>query len=250
VVQCNVSTFNSIKEKFDLISIFLDDSSVAKKDFVKDVVNAVAKDTLVTVNLESLTLLEIQNHSESSVMGMNVSFPVQASPFMEIIRTCNNSPKQIDTLCRIGQDCWAMDPYVCENISVRAYLLAAMTREALSLVDNGYADIESIDRACRNDAGYYLPFAGNFLYMDLMGTMAYALVMKDLNPELTKDAQLPDWLLEKVSAGHQGMESNKGFYNYKEGDFEAWTTIIQEFSNDIRKVINKYKKDYPEKIGP
>lgn len=251
-LQLDFDRIGSLKDscsldKYDIISVFLEEDSLAvKSDFIKAVA-AVNSDSLITINIEAIDLIEIQNAANSNVLGLNFSYPVKASPFMEIVKTELNHDAQIKLLEYIGRNHLNLDPFVCENVSVRAYLLSAMAREALSLVDNGYANVESIDRACRNDAGYYLPFTGNFLYMDLMGTMAYSLVMKDLNPELAKDEKISNWLLEKVEKGNVGMKEGSGFYDYNAGDFEAWQEIMNEFSDDISQVITKYKKDYQER---
>src|SRR5699024_7083286 len=81
---------------------------------------------------------------------------------------------------------WKKDPYtIKDELGVRGKMIAAMVREAFYLVENGYASVEDVDRACRNDAGMYMPFAGNFRYMDLMGTDVYGVVMEKLNEELS-----------------------------------------------------------------
>src|SRR5690606_30244795 len=101
---------------------------------------------------------------------------------------------------------------------------------AFYLVENGYASMESIDRACRNDAGYYLPFAGNFRYMDLMGTYAYGVVMKDLNPELSKATVVPDSVVAD-------------FQSYAADHPEHWEKIVRTVSEEIRELILKYSHD-------
>ena len=115
-----------------------------------------------------------------------------------------------------------------------------MVREAFYLVENGYATVQDIDRACRNDAGYYLPFAGNFRYMDLMGTYSYAEVMKKLNADLSKDNHIPGFFSDIISNGDTGMKSNKGFYNYENGDVEHWNKMFAKFSYKIHEIIAKY----------
>jgi 3-hydroxybutyryl-CoA dehydrogenase len=115
-----------------------------------------------------------------------------------------------------------------------------MVREAFYLLENGYVSVEDIDRACRNDAGYYLPFAGNCRYMDLMGTYIYGVVMRDLNPELSKDRQIPAFFREIVSKERLGMETKQGFYPYQEGEVEQWEEVFRKFSYQIRQIIAKY----------
>src|SRR5690606_11021753 len=98
---------------------------------------------------------------------------------------------------------------------------------AICLVENGYASIERIDRACRNNAGFYLPFEGNFRYMDLMGTYAYGMVMKDLNPDLAKGADVSDNLASWLA-------------RYAASEANVRKIAFQRFSKEIRSLILKY----------
>ncbi len=120
-----------------------------------------------------------------------------------------------------------------------------MLREALYLVDNEYATVEDIDRACRNDPGYYLSFAGNFRYMDLMGPYSYALVMKDLNPELSKADKPPAFVYKMLKDGKTGLHTKKGFYNYSEKEVREWEHLIMKFGYQIEKIISKYPFNQP-----
>ena len=67
---------------------------------------------------------------------------------------------------------WGKEPSLVKK-DIRGFitnrLMYAMMREAIHLVENGYATIEDIDRACRNDMGYWITFAGLFRIMDLTG---------------------------------------------------------------------------------
>lgn len=228
---------------YDVISFFLEDELVSKSSTIASF-RSLFSDALLTTTVDGIDLISIQEVSATDVLGLNLSYPVESSLFMEVIRTDKNCEHSVQTLLSIGETSWGLDPYISSNISARNYLLAAMTREAMHLVENDYATAESIDRACRNDAGYYLPFTGNFMYMDLMGTVAYALVMKDLNPELSKSQELPNWFLDKVIQGKSGMQANEGIYGYNTADRESWKELLDEFSVDIRQLIDKYRKNY------
>ena len=139
---------------------------------------------------------------------------------------------------------WQKDPYLLKNgRGIRSRMLTALMREAFFLVENDYVRIEDIDRACRNDAGYYLPFAGNFRYMDLMGAYMYGVVMQDLNPELSKDKHIPEFARKLFKSGAEGMQNGKGFYEYEEGEAEEWDNKFRKFSHEIKDVISKYNHE-------
>jgi 3-hydroxybutyryl-CoA dehydrogenase len=82
--------------------------------------------------------------------------------------------------------------------------------------------------------------------MDLMGTYAYGLVMKDLNPELSTESCIPDFFKEIIKQGGLGMENDKGFYEYEEEDAHYWEKQFRKFSYQIQDIIRKYPFKYLE----
>ena len=116
----------------------------------------------------------------------------------------------------------------------------SMYREAIYLVENGYASIEDVDRACRNNTGYWMTLVGVFRWMDLTGVPAYHTVMKDLFPDLSNTTVPPASMEALVNAGAKGVSNAQGFYPYTKESAEKWEEQFIEFSYDIRKLAEKY----------
>lgn len=222
-----------------------------KKELIGELENILSPGKIIAVNTESLLLEDLQKETiqPGRIIGANWVEPAHNTQFLELICTDRNDKADIESFSEMAKNYLQKDPYTVKNLSIRAKLMGAMTREANYLIENDYASVEDIDRACRNDAGYYLPFAGNFRYMDLMGTNAYGMVMSDLNPELAKDSEVPSFFKKIIENGSLGMENNKGFYNYKEGDNEKWDKVFRKFSYQIQNIINKYPFNYTEDNG-
>lgn len=199
-------------------------------------------DAVIAVNTESIPLSTLQEGAAYPfrIIGVNWAEPAHTTLFLEMIvnGTCREPLAQAFRKMALN---WGKDPYlITGEDGIRSRMLSALAREAFYLVENGYATLEDIDRACRNDAGYYLPFAGNFRYMDLMGPYAYGLVMKDLNPELARDSEPPPFMSELVAAGHTGMDAGKGFYEYNPEEAENWKAVFSRFSYRIRQLMDRY----------
>ncbi|PPL02794.1 3-hydroxyacyl-CoA dehydrogenase NAD-binding domain-containing protein [Parapedobacter indicus] len=212
------------------IVVITEERSDIKRQLIERLEGCVGKDAVIAVNTESIPLAELQAASRypERILGLNWCYPADLTFFLEIICNEKSASNQIRALEAMAKNGWNKDPYLVKSgFSVRARMMAAWAREAFYLVENGYASIESIDRACRNDAGYYLPFAGNFRYMDLMGTYAYGVVMKDLNPELSQATVLPDSVVAD-------------FQDYAADHPERWEKIVRTFSEEIRELILKY----------
>ncbi len=215
-----------------------------KQSWINRLENVLEKNTIIAINTESISLNILQSHSinDKRLIGLNWTEPAHTTFFLEIISGEDSDLSGVISL--LAKSYWGKNPYIVRDTGIRSRLVSAMAREASFLVDNGYASVEDIDRACRNDAGYYLPFSGNGRYMDIMGTSAYGMVMKDLNPDLSKDTELPEFFLKILEAGGLGMENGKGFYNYSDAEVDNWKKTTEEFSYQINAIIEKYSFNY------
>lgn len=227
-----------------VIAVTHEDEGV-KKALLQKLLPLIGGDVIVAINTETISLEALQTGFDAPehLIGLNWTEPVHTTFFLEVITTeaSEEAAKDIALLAKLF---WSKDPYMVKSDGIRGRLVSAMAREASFLVDNGYASVDDIDRACRNDAGYYLPFCGNCRYMDLMGTYAYGMVMKDLNPDLSKDTRIPQFMDKVLQDGGMGMKNKKGFYTYKDGEVERWQDTMEKFSYQIRAIIEKYPFNY------
>ena len=229
-----------------LLILLTADRLEEKRLLIRQVEERCTDDAVIAINLEAIHLEELQEQAvhTARLLGLNWTYPVQQTFFSEIIVNAHTSATVVTGLEKCLKNCWKKDPYVVRHgVSIRARIIAAMLREACYLVENDFASLESIDRACRNDAGYYLPFVGNFRYMDLMGTYAYGMVMKDLNKELSNMRDLPDMMKVLRETGRTGMDRGEGFYSYSPAEIACWEAIVKEFSLEIKELISKYDKE-------
>ncbi len=229
-----------------LVIVVNGESVAEKKKAIGQLECRVADNTIIAINTDSIPLNQLQQGScvPGRILGLNWTYPANKTYFTEIIANATSTGKLVAWLEKQAKDNWGKDPYtVRSGFSVRARLFAAMVREATYLVEHGYATVESVDRACRNDAGYYLPFVGNFRYMDLMGTYAYGKVMKDLNPDLSNATRLPEFIERLVETDQIGMASGGGFYRYEEDATSVWDEVYRTFSDEILALMKKYNHE-------
>ncbi|TAN01351.1 MAG: 3-hydroxyacyl-CoA dehydrogenase [Chitinophagaceae bacterium] len=226
-----------------LVILITEEEIRAKVKYIQLVERYISPDSIIAVNTESISLNSLQrkSHYPNRVIGANWMEPAHTTLFLEIIANGNVDPKYIQSLLYFAKTSWQKDPYmVSGDCSVYAKLFASMAREAFYLVQNGFATIEDIDRACRNDAGYYAPFAGNCRYMDLMGTYAYGKVMKGLNPTLSKATGTPPFFNKIIEEGGNGIENGRGFYQYSVKSVRKWISTFRGFSYQIKRIMDKY----------
>lgn len=233
-----------------LVIALTPENTERKKALIQQLEAVLPPDALIAINTESIPLETLQQSARQPerIIGLNWTEPAHTTLFLEIVTTQQNKAPLTDALYETARLGWQKDPYVVRNgCGIRTRMICALLREAFYLVENGYVSVEDIDRGCRNDAGYYMPFAGNFRYMDLMGTFIYGLVMQDLNPELSKSRHVPHLVEELIQKSHMGMDSGKGLYNYLDGEPQKWDALLQQFSYQIADLISKYPFNYEEK---
>jgi 3-hydroxybutyryl-CoA dehydrogenase len=180
---------------------------------------------------------------------MHWAEPAFTTPFLEIICGPKTDIAIAETLYKTASD-WGKEPTLLRK-DIRGFitnrLMYALFREGFNLVENGYANIEDVDRACRNDAGHWITFCGMFRYMDLTGLQAYHHVMKDLLPTLSNQSETPRLIDGIAKQGGNGITNGKGFYQYTKHEASEWEKAFEEFSYDINQLSLKYPIDLVEK---
>ncbi len=240
-ISTDLKLTNGSSHSLAIITGYSDSNSI--KSIIQDLEQLDSTDLIIAVSTDNIALNILQKNTNrpENIVVANWAEPAHTTFFMEIVHNETTDPDIVSWLEKITQEQWGKDPYnVRSEFGARGRLKAAMVREAMYLVEEGYANVEDIDRACRNDAGTYLPFAGNFQYMDLMGTFAYGVVMEKLNKELSNATKAPPFFDQVIEEGNEGMQSGKGFYKYSEEEADEWDTWMRDFSFEIRDLIKKY----------
>jgi 3-hydroxybutyryl-CoA dehydrogenase len=220
-----------------------------KKRVFQELENVLSPTTIIGSNTSAIPVTILQNDLQypERLLGIHWGEPAHVLRFLEVICGKQSDIKHAEKIVALAEE-WGKEPSLVKN-DIRGFitnrLMYAMMREAFYLVENGYATIEDIDRACRNDMGYWITFAGPFRFMDLTGIPAYLTVMKDLFPELDNSTKAPAFIEELVASGAKGVGNAHGFYPYTKESAKQWERLFIEFTYNIRKLSEKY----PQNIG-
>ena len=217
-----------------------------KREVLQKIEAAVASDALIGSNTSSLPVTELQRgarHPER-ILGIHWGEPAHILRFLEVICGDQTDPRNAETVMRLASR-WKKEPTLVRR-DIRGFItnriMYAMIREALYLVENGYATVEDVDRSVRNDMGYWITMAGPFRYMDLTGIPAYAAVMRGLLPDLCCWKETPKLMEVVVASGARGISNAKGFYPYTPAGAKRWEKRFLEFSYEIRALALKYSE--------
>jgi 3-hydroxybutyryl-CoA dehydrogenase len=215
-----------------------------KKTVYGKIEKVISEDCLLTSNTSAIPISILQKLTlhPSRFFGLHWAEPSHTTRFLEIICGELSDITKGEYLYQLAHY-WAKEPTLVRK-DIRGFitnrLMYAMYREALHLVETGYASVEDVDRACRNNAGYWMTLVGVFRWMDLTGVAAYHTVMKDLFPTLYNGTEVPELIDKIVREGGKGVTNAHGFYSYTPEEARLWEETFTEFSYDIRNLALKY----------
>lgn len=215
-----------------------------KQDVYRKIESSVSNKVIIASNTSAIPISMLQNYLRvpERFFGMHWAEPAYTSRFLEII--CGEkSPLEVGEQLYVIAKNWGKEPTLVRK-DIRGFItnriMYAMYREAFHLVENGYATIEDVDRACKNDGGHWMTFCGLFRYMDLTGLQAYHAVMKGLFPELSNQTTVPKLIDDIAKEGGNGVSNGKGFYDYSPEEAKEWESTFEKFSFDINRLSLKY----------
>jgi 3-hydroxybutyryl-CoA dehydrogenase len=119
----------------------------------------------------------------------------------------------VDVLQQMGQETAVLEKFIPGFIVNR--LQRAMAREIFHLLDEGYATPAEIDKAVRASLGLRIPVLGVVQRYDFAGLDLSFKVLNNPSIHLISEDKIPRSLKQLVEAGHIGVKSGRGFFDYR-----------------------------------
>jgi len=187
-----------------------------KQQIFEEIEKHVSDDCLLTTNTSSVPVSQIASvlAVPSRFIGLHWFNPADVMPMVEIVcgpQTHENTRQQADALCQqLGKQTVTIHKEAPGFIVNR--LQYAMLREALHLVTAGIASIEDVDFAVQSTLAPRWSAMGPLKLMDFAGLDTVKNVAAILLPALSRDDELPPWLLAQIEQGNLGTKTGAGFY--------------------------------------
>jgi 3-hydroxybutyryl-CoA dehydrogenase len=173
------------------------------------------KDVLLVSNTSSIPITQIASvlKHKDRFAGLHFFNPAPVMKLVELIQGRDTSAETTDRLFEVVRKLGkhgvlAQDSpgFIVNRVARHFYL------EALQLLEEGVADLETIDKLMRS-AGFKL---GPFELMDLIGIDINLAVTKSIYQEFDQDPKFRPSRIQQqlVDAGHFGRKTGKGFYEY------------------------------------
>lgn len=209
--------------------------------------SAVRANTPIASNTSAIpiSLLQKGRKRPNRFVGMHWAEPCHLTRFLEIIRGEQTDAATVKATIALGRAA-GKDPSLVRK-DVEGFIVNrigyAIFREAFWLLENGVADVETIDRSFSNALSIWANIAGPFRWMDLTGIPAYAAVMERLWPKLSCETKVPQMMRDLVESGAKGISNGKGFYRYTPRQSRQWEKRLRENVWQVRELLDHIPKE-------
>jgi 3-hydroxybutyryl-CoA dehydrogenase len=193
-----------------------------KKAVFEGLSGKVAADCILASNTSSLSITEIAAHADRSerVIGMHFFNPAPVMTLVEVIEGANTSVATTAAVIEIVQELGKTPVSVVESPGFLVNrLLVPMINDAAALLAEGVSDVTSIDTAMKLGCNHPI---GPLALADMIGIDVILDVMTALHAEFGEDKYRVHPVIRKmVRAGHLGVKTERGFYDYAGGQTVA-----------------------------
>lgn len=179
------------------------------------------------------------------VIATHFWYPPQLIPLVEVCAGPETAPDVtewvLETLRSIGKEPVQINREIAGFIGNR--LQFAMLREAWALWASGAASAEAIDVVVRNSFGRRLAITGPLESADVGGLDTFDAFAAFLFPELNNGAAVPDEIHQLTQAGHRGLPSGRGVYDWSKRDgAELLKERMQELFRHLKRDAVRHRQ--------
>jgi 3-hydroxybutyryl-CoA dehydrogenase len=158
--------------------------------------------------------------TQSRMLGLHFFMPAHLVPAVEVIRSVHTDEAVAQEVSAIMRAVRKRPVQVKRDVPgfLANRIQHAMMREAIALVDEGFASAEDVDTAVRYGFGFRYIAAGPLLQKDLAGIDIHCAAAATIYPHLHTNTEPSPLMSDLVARGDYGVKSasRRGFYNWDE----------------------------------
>lgn len=222
-VLCNMTidgNLQSAVSRADLVIEAAPEKLELKQKIFVDIAAAAPRHAVLASNTSVIPITRIGEaldaQARSRLVGTHWWNPPHLVPLVEVVRTIHTTEEVFEQTFAWLEAAGKCPVRVQHDVTgfIGNRLQHALWREAVSLVEAGVCDAESIDLVVKKSFGMRMPVLGPMENADLVGLELTRDVHRVMFPDLNCDKQ-PSVLLDRlISQGHTGMKTNQGLRHW------------------------------------
>ena len=186
-----------------------------KQKIFGEVEQHVRPDTILASNTSVIPITKIMQglRDRSRALGTHWWNPPFLVPLVEVIETQWTSPQTVDFTMKLHADAGKKPAHVKKDVPgfIGNRLQHALWREAISLVERGICDAETVDAVIKASFGRRLAVLGPLENADLVGTDLTLAIHQTVLPDIDSRPGPSPYLEALVAEGKLGFKSGEGF---------------------------------------
>lgn len=220
----NIKTFTSVEQgvkQADLVIEAATENADLKLKIFKDLDAFCKPEAILATNTSSISITRIASVTgrQDNVIGMHFMNPVPVMKLVEVIRGYNTSDAVTATIMQLSRMLEKVPVEVNDYPGfVANRILMPMINEAITSLHEGVAGVEEIDTVMKLGMAHPM---GPLQLADFIGLDVCLFILNVLYEGFGNPKYAPcPLLVNMVQAGHKGVKSGSGFYQYSTGSKE------------------------------
>jgi len=213
-----------VREADFVVEAVLEDMPLKQKLF-GEIERYVRPDTILASNTSVMPITQIMQglRDRSRALGTHWWNPPFLVPLVEVIGTEWTSPKAIDFTMMLHTAAGKQPAHVKKDVPgfIGNRLQHALWREAISLVERGICDAETVDTVIKAAFGRRLAVLGPLENADLVGTDLTLAIHNTVLSDIENRPGPSPYLKRLVAEGKLGFKSGEGFRKWSAAEQAA-----------------------------
>ncbi|MFN3657360.1 MAG: 3-hydroxyacyl-CoA dehydrogenase family protein [Pseudolabrys sp.] len=204
----------AVREADYVVEAVVEDLPLKQKLFA-EIERHARPDAILASNTSVIPITDIMQGLErrERALGTHWWNPPFLVPLVEVIETQWTAPAAIDFTMRLHADAGKKPAHVKKDVPgfIGNRLQHALWREAVSLVENGICDAETVDTVIKAAFGRRLAVLGPLENADMVGTDLTLAIHKTVLPAIDSRPGPSPYLEKLVADGKLGFKTGEGF---------------------------------------
>lgn len=224
----NISLHNSLEEGVhgaDIVFENLAEDMEVKQNAFAELEKFTGKDCILASNtsVKPITQIGAKVIDKRRVLGTHWWNPPYLIPLVEVVQTESTDLMMVERCIDILKRAGKVAVHVKRDVPgfVANRMQHALWREAVSIVEHGICDAETVDLCVKNSFGFRLPVLAPLENADLVGLDLTLAIHNGVLAHIEASPNPSPYLIDKVNKGELGMKTGKGFYEWTEESKKA-----------------------------